>query len=772
MKLINRELSGRGWPLLPASYSKAEALCCLGVCLLILASPLLQGLFYEIEFMPDLLVLGFIMAVGLIVGRARLPVNKTVQPLDIAMFGLVLAYLLSLTTAIHQHQAVIGLLQMCSYCMVYWIASRIGSEALGFKGLLASAYLAAIIMSLAGLAAALGWVDWVGFYNEGEGLICSTLQYHNALAVYVAAASLIGLALVLQTESRLFRLLLAGGNYLLIIVLIGTLSRGTWLVYPLGLAVLIGLMPANERMRTVLYTLWTLVTAMVAGRFFFAQIDHSSGIALIILLLGLAAALLIPWFMPQRLQFKLPMINVSKRIRLVLAGCLTLVFITLLVLYYPKLTVLLPQNAVARLDNSSFQDGSIQERLLSYQDAVKIIKDHPLTGSGGGGWAALYQQYAERPYYTKELHNYYLKVAVEAGLIGFGMLLAVILFIFKLLISRRREGREELPNMYWGAFAALIVLGIHAAGDFELSYPGVAFFCFALLGALRGLGGDQPPQPHLSGNKLRNRKASAQLRINRVNTLLNVSIWGMTLLVLLSASGWVISYISAQAGKQALIRNDLIKAQSHYDWAVLFSPWNPQYRVGLAFTAARIATDNEKGEAYRQAQEQGAMAASLEPYGLETRLNLINLYTILQDPQRQAEACRVLVKAAPFEPRAYKMAAESLMNGARISLQQSDSDSAGGYLLQWLEIRAAMPDTIKDLPAEIDLAAGQAALLTGRLSDAGTYLRKAAANKDTRNTAKYWLKALETISAEPDHMTGAPLQEMDAEMLRGLLEHW
>lgn len=743
-----------------------------GFFLLIMAGPLLQGLYYEIEFMPVLFLMALVSIFYLLGNRGKHEEALITQPLDWAMGGLVLAYLLSMVTAVHAHQAVVGLLQVCSYFIIYWLAAQVGCRIDGFKGLLTAVYLAAIAMALVGLVAALGWVDWPGFYAGGQ--ICSTFQYHNTLAVYLAVASIIGLALSIESDSLPYRFIFSAGNFIINLVIIGTLSRGTWLLYPLALVAFLGLLRPGDRIKAVVSILWIILCAVLTGRYFFDRIGHSPLLALLILLTGLILSLAGGLTIP-RMPRGRSLIKQYRRAGIIgLAGILVILLALSFAFHNssPGKSII-PQNVINRARQTSIQEGSIQERLMSYRDALRIVKIHPLTGSGGGGWAAVYQQYIQRPYYTKELHNYYLKVAVEAGLLGLGILLAgAVLFCRLLIKARHREKIEPWPPMFWGAAAGVILLGAHAAGDFDLSLPGAAFLFFALIGALRGLSGGFETNPlRARPGKAKKQKTVLSSPVNKNSIATTIGLWGITIAVIISASCWFLAYMSGEAGKEALQRNSLQEARSNYSRAALLAPYTPQYRVGLAMTAARMAVGKQEGEVYQEALEQAREAARLEPYGLETRLNLVKVYGLLQMPQQQIEECKALVIADPQQIRAYELTADTLMNAAWSCLMRSDMDRAGGYLLQLLDVRASMPEKIKVPSPHINLAAGQAALLMGHYQEAEAYLDQAAGDKDSRQTAVYWLKVLKKIKNDAGSQPRGLVPEIQPEILRDLLSH-
>ena len=577
-------------------------------------------------------------------------------PLDLAMAGLVLAYLLSLFNAVHLHQAVIGAAAGCFIFHDILDGSPVSAEWTGIQRLLLAAYLAALTMAVIGLAAALGWINVPGFYTDGQ--ICSTLQYHNALAIYLAACSLMGAAFALQTRQAGARLLLSVSNYLLLLAAIGTLSRGIWLLYPLAIAAWIWLLPKTDRLKGVHRLLVPLICAALAGRFFFDQVGKASTLALCSMIGGVALAVVWELISPVIInQWKFAFANYQRLMKLLmLVTIVTLVFgIMIFARYTEAWQHLLPGNVIARAQQTSLQEGSLQERLMSYQNALAIIRDHPLTGTGGGGWAAIYQQYAQKPYRTKEIHDFYLKVGVEAGIIGLIALLAGGLITLRMLYLAHRQVGRKYSSAYWAAAAALLLMAAHAVMDFELSLPGVAFLFFALLGALRGQDGYEVrkslPIKHRKSDKSRLHQPPPSQPVRPVATIVTIIFWGLGLAGMASCMGWFSAGLFGEAGNRALAEGKMEEARANYQRAAWLAPYTAQYRVGLATEAAMTAAGRKEGEDYQRAIDQAQIAARLEPYGIETGLKLVQVYALLQLPMQQVEECRALIKADPYQAR-------------------------------------------------------------------------------------------------------------------------
>jgi putative inorganic carbon (HCO3(-)) transporter len=113
----------------------------------------------------------------------------------------------------------------------------------------------------------------------------------------------------------------------------------------------------------------------------------------------------------------------------------------------------------------------------------RMIKDHPLTGVGlGGYWTAIPQYHRASGKMTpQQAHNDYLEYLASVGLIGL-LILGWAIFLF---IKYAREGlRSSEPfrrAACFGAITGLFGISIHSLVDFGLHIPINALVCLALV---------------------------------------------------------------------------------------------------------------------------------------------------------------------------------------------------------------------------------------------------------------------------------------------------
>jgi O-antigen ligase len=123
-----------------------------------------------------------------------------------------------------------------------------------------------------------------------------------------------------------------------------------------------------------------------------------------------------------------------------------------------------------RIQSIHTKASELQIRLVYWQDSLAMIGDHWLFGTGGGGWSVLLAEYSNPIYYVKYVHNQYLQIFMDVGLIGAALFIALIGMFYKHAWDQIKTNAD---NKFWlqGAAIAAAFLLLHAGFDFDLSFP-------------------------------------------------------------------------------------------------------------------------------------------------------------------------------------------------------------------------------------------------------------------------------------------------------------
>ncbi len=138
---------------------------------------------------------------------------------------------------------------------------------------------------------------------------------------------------------------------------------------------------------------------------------------------------------------------------------------------------------------------NLPSRTELWKDALVMIKDFPLFGSGLGtfGYAyPLYKLSVEKPLVYLHAHNDYLELISETGILGFASLMAALgLFLYTSLKSLTRLAGEEDYFRFFillGALTGVFSILLHGLVDFNMQIPSNALYFSFLIGLSAGAG--------------------------------------------------------------------------------------------------------------------------------------------------------------------------------------------------------------------------------------------------------------------------------------------
>lgn len=130
-----------------------------------------------------------------------------------------------------------------------------------------------------------------------------------------------------------------------------------------------------------------------------------------------------------------------------------------------------------------FANHSVMERLVFFEDGMKLFKKSPVIGLGLGAFESGLKSVQSYYYETKYLHNHYLQTLLDTGIVG--LLLFVGIFAacgVSIWRARKKDGFDPMISALGGALMFMAAHG-GAEVDFSMySYLPVAFVTFGLIG--------------------------------------------------------------------------------------------------------------------------------------------------------------------------------------------------------------------------------------------------------------------------------------------------
>lgn len=147
---------------------------------------------------------------------------------------------------------------------------------------------------------------------------------------------------------------------------------------------------------------------------------------------------------------------------------------------------LLPGFAAYRVQSFGMNNSTMLREMF-WGDAVKIWKLSPIVGSGVGAFETGVTAVQDYPYETKYVHQHYLQILLEDGVIGLALYVSALAAMLLALWKKRRAMLEgELRWVYPALCAAFVMNGAQMLWDVSMSM--IVFLCmtYALYGLIVG----------------------------------------------------------------------------------------------------------------------------------------------------------------------------------------------------------------------------------------------------------------------------------------------
>lgn len=581
-----------------------------------------------------------------------------------------------------------------------------------WRSLITVFWAAAAVFALATLLSAVGVLP---AYQHIEGRLWTLMSYPNSAGALLGAALLMGTGLrrarPLGTSEKIGDAALSAGQWLLGATLLLTMSRGAWLVAPLGFIALLAFWPAGRRVLVCADLALTLLAVFVAAPFLIPVYGRPVEGTLILvggLLLGLVAGSLNQYYS-----------RLAPKSRLALASAAVLLLVALPVGLLASDA--LPDHLARRLTAFSLAERSFFDRLTWTRDAWAIVRDHPVLGVGGGGWASIYFSYQSFGYVTAEVHNDFLEVWVETGTIGFISLITLLGLAARAAWRLRGKVDGRLLGGTVGA-GALLIMHLPLDLDWALGYVGI--YLWGLIGLLDGIS--------LSALEPAAKPAA---RHTQASLWPRMTIIGVALLLTLPAASLLSGYQLgsqavelAQSGRVSEAYSSLVRATS-------YDPWARQLRANRALIAERMYIQTRDQGYLEDAFQQARLAIDTEPYSPVSHQVFADIAFRQSDMVTAAAEYSRALELDPFRVPRYERAAEAHLRLGMSHLELGNQVQAQTEFKQVVGLLDRMAVQSQTVPSGVEvgrsmpsrtptllLQAGKALLLLGQPDTALPYL--------------------------------------------------
>lgn len=757
-----------------------------GFLALIFFAPLARGLFFPADLLPFQIMAAILMGIAVfdtvLSGRAL-----DFRPLHWGFLALALSYGVSAIHGVAKAQALQGFLRYMTYFGILWLSFCMAQNKKSRNAILITLFLSGFSVASVGILSALNLVKFPGASDGAR--ILSTLQYPNALAAYMMFTSLLGLTLWLLERRPVVRAFYGIGIFVQTLTFLNSFSRGGWLIYPFALIALFAGIPRSRRGGFLLLTVGNLTAILFTLRQFVTALESRAyGPARVYFLAGAAicGVVQLGFVVYEKMSDRIFMSTAAKRIMSWVVGGYAIV----IVLIYGAMTLgqygvgvsgILPASFVKRLSTIGLEDPSLLTRTFATGDALKIFLDHPLFGTGAGGWNALYHQYQRVLYWTTEVHNHAAQVLVESGIFGFisyvfiwitlGFYMIKAVFLTKDVSSRSR-------TRIWGCSVAAMSLGVHSLMDFELSLPGVFYQLCALSGVIEAV--VFSPEVLASKGYSDETLDPAPEKSRRKRAIALVGVFCASMVIGIPSYRFERAGFYGSLGAQALLDHDFRRAEALYLEAEKLDPYTASYSVDLAQTYAALFLLENRVTLRDQCLNALAQASAKDPTNLPIKLKEIEVRQSIGDAEGAWVVARELPAMVPLDVQSYEVFARASV----ISFMNSVKGEGGGnnspdgdlrqknidkYLTPVIDIPAKL-ETLKgtitgvyakkwdpnqlNVSENLALYVGQANVLAGHIQTGRTFLEKASKSQSISSEARTWLNACDVLDGKtPAEMT-------------------
>lgn len=613
--------------------------------------PFLRGLFFRIDYMPAIIGIS-VLFVAYMAYNFRVKVFQGIDTyIGISVLLISAVYLISFFFAVNAKDAQDMFFIYFSYFMVYKLTSDLSAKDERYKNIFINLLIAStFILSFTSMLHMAGILNFSGVFI-GKKLF-GLYQYANT------TASVLGVGIILSLNKQIIEEnIKAAAIYQMILTalissFIFTLSRGGYLVLAAVLLLNFLLIKARLKLKLILSIFVSFISnSFLIYKYYNLPEDQLSIIWIYYLISVIASAIII--YIAFSLSNRFKQLFADKNINRILL-LVIIVFlgaaIFLLTAKGPEGYKYIPKDIIDRLSDINLSTESVSLRIYFAKDGLKIIKDYPIVGAGGGAWRNLYRQYQSIPYNTTEVHNFYVQYGTEVGIIGLIILAGLIMLLIMSMVKAIKSGSQ-----YLYVYIAAILLFLHSMIDFNLSLVAVGYILWMLIGVINSdknsLVIKKLPQKQLSGLLL------------------------LAALIVLSITS--LTYYGIRSGNQGTIaynkENNESKAIELYEKAIRFDKYNGAYRMELAQVMSMQLRKTKDKKYYDGILEQISLIQKYEPYNHNYSPVICNMYlgmgkfeeaSALADEQLNAEkkvALTYMVKIdVDYEIARYYLASDKI----------------------------------------------------------------------------------------------------------------
>jgi len=530
------------------------------ILILVIGTPLLYARFIHNPWFISTMKITFIQVLVIIgtglylltEGRYKLVKSGLNYPI----IAYIIACSISLFSSVDIYISVYSLFSIVLLAGLYSLASNVIKDGKQIRRIMVSLIFVSGLISIYGIGQYFG-IDLLNLKVVGSGYISGPFENRNVLASFLVFTMPVSAGLLFEKISKKLKIIVGLVAIITLIALIYTRTRGAWVGFMGAMAFFAGAKLMAERgMKKIFKSLFGKKSLII--------------ISLMVICLGL-------------------LIRYDYRKR----GSFTKKFLSI----------------------ADLKDPATRHRFVMWRTGIDIIKEHPLSGTGIGTFEKIHTKYQSKYLRTRKygrfeglskfIHNDYLEITANTGILGLGTFLWLIVTLYWTGLKRLKQINRSTysPNLLIIIMSSLTAVLIHSFFHYSFYLPTTSMLFWLWLGLL-----------NTGSSKLEKTKENIRPSIIRQSAIVVITV----LLLLWGTKPFMASLYFDRATYYSM-SGDYDKAIAMYKKSIKLNPVDEKARNNLGNVYRNIGL-------YGEAMEKYDEALKINPYLVEAYNNLGILY--------------------------------------------------------------------------------------------------------------------------------------------------
>ena len=665
------------------------------IIILISISPLFRGLFFEYEtygFMAMLALLCILYLINNIYKRENIHVNKLYLTLGLLLLA---GICFSFANAMNARATLRSLLFYLELAIAFVILYDYfyGRKLQFMKAVMIPSVLVGAVAGFVGMLALTGRFN-VWQVTIDSNRVGSTFQYANTASVYFLICFIFSVTLANSLQSIYLRSVIIGLGNVSLFAFFLTGSRGGLMVGVLAVIALLLIQPAGMRIKTLAGIVCPAVSVFTATKRFSAAVtakDNFEAAKWIIISFVIATVVYYVVALIIKVTIDKIQIDILKKTEYISAAVGAIVLLAVVV-FWKDLVRLLPpvmNRRLERLFNEGLNDPNIRYRFGFFKDAFKLLASCWLSGLGSDGWKAMYHSVQDFEYTANYVHNHYLQMFVDHGILAFLSFTGlVVIGVLSLLHSYLNALDKLSKSLTAGLLCGYVALAFHSSFDFNLTFASLALLLWAMF-AISAVeaedGAVLEPKASVLGFALKGRwKGEISGRIVKLASVV---------ICALLFSTHALWFTAAHNGQKALDhkhKKNYMHAMIYYEEANRLDPSNTKYTFELAkiyHYFGKIAEDTDIREIWlEKARRAGEISVNGNKNYPDYMNTLVRIYIDSGMPVEALDMAQKLRLSYRYDAETYELLAKSYIDAALYYEKKGDMEKARELLYNCIAI--------------------------------------------------------------------------------------